>query len=422
MWAVRPRARRVCHDGAVSTALLLENPHHEADPILREAGVEVRRHPGALEEDALIEALDGVTMLGIRSATHVTERVLEAHPQLEAIGAFCIGTTQIDLRAATQAGVTVFNAPFSNTRSVVELAIGEIIALSRRLTERDHALHEGRWEKSATGAHEIRGRILGIIGYGNIGTQLSVVAEALGMHVIFYDVRERLALGNARRCRSMEEVLRNADVVSLHVDDSPRNTNLFGAKEFAMMRPGSLFLNLSRGFVVDVEALRTNVLEGHIAGAAVDVYPDEPKANGMEFHSTLRGLPNVILTPHVGGSTLEAQFEIGQFVGNKLATFHRNGSTELSVNMPRVALTGAESTRFRVTWVHRNMPGVLALVNQTFAEHGANISGQVLGTAADTGYVITDLSSELPAEALAVLQEMEGTIRLRVLERGPGGH
>ena len=417
MWAPTTAQRGVGQNGAVPTALLLENPHHEADPLLRAAGVEVRRHPGALEEDALIEALDGVDILGIRSATHVTERVLAAHPQLAATGAFCIGTTQIDLRAATQAGVAVFNAPFSNTRSVVELAIGEIIALSRRLTERDRALHEGRWEKSASGAHEVRGRILGIVGYGNIGTQLSVVAEALGMHVIFYDIAEKLALGNARRCRSMEEVIRNADIVSLHVDDSPRNTNLFGAKEFAMMRPGTLFLNLSRGFVVDVDALRAHLLDGHIGGAAVDVYPDEPKANGMEFHSSLRGLPNVILTPHVGGSTLEAQFEIGQFVGNKLASFHRNGSTELSVNMPRVALPATDETRYRVTWVHRNMPGVLALVNQTFAEHGANISGQVLGTASDTGYMITDLSSELPAEALAALEEMEGTVRLRVMER-----
>lgn len=401
----------------MSKALLLENPHVEADPLLEGVGLDVHRHPGALEEDDLIDALRGVRILGIRSATTVTARAIAANPQLEAIGAFCIGTNQVDLRAASRHGVAVFNAPFSNTRSVVELAIGEIIALMRRLTERDRALHFGVWEKSASGAHEVRGLTLGIIGYGNIGTQLSVVAEALGMRVLFYDTAERLALGNAKRCRSMSEVLRNSDIVSLHVDGKARNAGLFGAREFAQMRRGAIFLNLSRGFVVDTAALRANIIDGHIAGAAVDVFPDEPRRNGDAFESELRGLPNVILTPHIGGSTQEAQESIAQFVGNKLATYVRTASTDMSVNLPRLTLDPSENTRFRLAYVHRNTPGVLALVNQAFAEHGANIEGQILGTAGETGYMITDLSSQLPDEVLEALRGMDDTIRLRVLER-----
>lgn len=398
-------------------ALLLENPHTETDPLLHAVGLDVERHPGALDEDDLIEALHGVRVLGIRSNTTVTARVLAAHPQLEAIGAFCIGTNQIDLRAASRHGVAVFNAPFSNTRSVVELAICEIIALLRRLTERDRALHFGVWEKSASGAHEVRGRTLGIIGYGNIGTQLSVVAEALGMRVLFYDVAERLALGNAKRCRSMAEVLRNSDIVSLHVDGTTRNAGLFGAREFSQMRRGAIFLNLSRGFVVDTAALRDHIMDGHIAGAAVDVFSEEPNRNGAPFESELRGLPNVILTPHIGGSTQEAQESIGQFVGAKLASYIRDASTDMSVNLPRLKLEPSDNTRYRLAYVHRNTPGVLALVNQSFAEHGANIEGQILGTAGEIGYMITDLGSQLPAEALAALRGMEDTIRLRVLER-----
>jgi len=403
----------------VATALLLENPHPDADPQLQSVGLTTARHPGALDEDELIEALAGVRVLGIRSKTTVSARVLAANPQLEAIGAFCIGTNQVDLKAAARQGVAVFNAPYSNTRSVVELAIGEIIALMRRLTERDRALHFGVWEKSASGSHEVRGRTLGIIGYGSIGTQLSVVAEALGMRVLYYDVVERLALGNAKRARSISEVLRNSDVVSLHVDGRAGNAGLFGAKEFAQMKPGALFLNLSRGFVVDTTALRQNIIDGHIAGAAVDVFPEEPKRNGDPFESELRGLPNVILTPHIGGSTQEAQVAIGQFVGSKLASYIRTGSTDMSVNLPRLTLEPSESTRFRCAYVHRNTPGVLALVNQTFAEHGANIEGQILGTAGEIGYMITDLGTDLPAEALAALRGMEDTIRLRVLTRMP---
>ncbi|MDN5558512.1 MAG: phosphoglycerate dehydrogenase, partial [Ruaniaceae bacterium] len=332
-------------------ALLLENPHRDADPLLARVGLEIARHPGALVEDALIEALDGVRVLGIRSATKVTARVLANAPHLEAVGAFCIGTTQIDLQAAARRGIAVFNAPYSNTRSVVELAIAEIIALLRRLTERDRALHAGRWEKSASGAHEVRGRTLGIVGYGNIGAQLSVLAEALGMRVIFFDIADKLALGNAQRCSTISELLREADIVSLHVDDRAANRGLFGAPEFGLMKPGAIFLNLSRGFVVDNNALRGAILDGHISGAALDVFPEEPNANGEEFRSSLRGLPNVILTPHIGGSTLEAQEAIGAFVGGKLANYVSNANTDLSVTLPSLTLPSNEHAIQRVAYV-----------------------------------------------------------------------
>ncbi|MBD8060838.1 phosphoglycerate dehydrogenase [Oceanitalea stevensii] len=399
-------------------ALLLENPHENADAALESAGLEVVRHTGAMDEDELIAALDGVQVLGIRSKTTVTRRVLEAAPDLLTVGAFCIGTNQVDLAAAAHRGVAVFNAPFSNTRSVVELTLGEIIALNRRLTVQDRALHEGRWDKSAAGSHEVRGRTLGIVGYGNIGTQLSVLAEALGMRVVFYDTAEKLALGNARRMGSLEELLEIADVVTLHVDGRAGNAGMFGRAQFERMRPGAIFLNLSRGFLVDYAALRERVLAGAIAGAAVDVFPEEPKRNGDPFDSELRGLPNVILTPHVGGSTEEAQEGIGAFVSNKLASYLLDGTTTMSVNVPPLALDRAQTARYRVTYLHRNTPGALALVNQAFAESGANIEGQILGTRGDLGYVVTDIGGELPDEARVALDEVPDTIRLRVLLAG----
>ena len=401
----------------MARALLLENPHNNADSALAAAGLDVVRHPGALDEDELIDALDGVDVLGIRSATNVTERVLAARPGLVAIGAFCIGTNQVDLKAAARRGIAVFNAPFSNTRSVVELAVAEIISLTRRLTVRDKALHAGVWDKSATGSHEVRGRTLGIVGYGNIGTQLSVVAEALGMRVVFYDTAEKLALGNAQRMGSLAELLAVADVVTLHVDGREGNAGMFGAEQFGQMKHGAAFLNLSRGFLVDYGALREKILDGSLTGAAVDVFPAEPKRTGDAFDSELRGLPNVILTPHVGGSTQEAQESIGHFVSGKLSKYLRTGSTDLSVNLPRLTLEPSEAARYRVAFVHRNTPGVLALVNQTFAEHGANIEGQILGTRGEIGYVVTDIGTELPREAVEAVREMEDTLRLRVMVR-----
>jgi D-3-phosphoglycerate dehydrogenase / 2-oxoglutarate reductase len=395
-------------------ALLLENIHPEAVGLLEDAGLEVIRRPSALGESDLAAALPGVAVLGIRSKTRLSAEVLAAAPDLLAVGAFCIGTDQIDLAAASALGVAVFNAPYSNTRSVVELTLAEIIALTRRLTEKDGAMHRGVWDKTATGAHEVRGRTLGIVGYGNIGAQLSVVSEALGMRVVYYDTADKLALGNARRCISMSELLEVSDVVSLHVDGRPSNSSLFGEKEFSQMRRGALFLNLCRGFVVDHEALRRHLLSGHLAGAAVDVFPDEPQSAGEEFASVLRGVPNVILTPHIGGSTEEAQADIGTFVGAKLAEFVADGATSLSVNLPQVALPPATGSH-RLAYVHSNVPGVLAEINSVLAAHGVNVEAQLLGTRGELGYVLTDIGIDYPDRVIEQLRAMSPTVRLRVL-------
>ena len=395
-------------------ALLLENIHPDAIARLTKAGYEVETRNGALSEDELIEALPGVSLLGIRSRTHVTERVLAGSPDLVAVGAFCIGVNQIDLTAASRCGVAVFNAPFSNTRSVVELVIAEIISLARRLPEKNAKMHLGEWDKSAAGSHEIRGRKLGIVGYGNIGAQLSVLAENLGMSVYFYDIADKLALGNARRCGTLTELLESAETVTLHVDGRPGNSGLFGDAEFAAMQPRSLFLNLSRGFVVDHAALRRSIESGHVAGAAIDVFPEEPKASGEEFTSVLRGLPNVILTPHVGGSTEEAQQDIGEFVAGKLTDYVAAGSASLSVNLPAIALPTAPGAH-RLVHIHQNVPGVLASINRVLADHQVNVEGQMLGTRDEIGYAITDIGSEYSAEVLAQLQAMDVTIRLRTI-------
>jgi len=397
----------------VLRALLLENVHPNSAEILRKAGFDVETRAGALDETELIEALEGVHILGIRSKTSVTEAVIKARPELLVIGAFSIGTNQIDLSAAARYGVAVFNAPYSNTRSVVELALAEIIALTRRVTDYNQALHGGVWNKSADGAHEVRGRTLGIVGYGNIGSQLSVLAENLGMRVVFYDIQERLALGNAQRMNSLEDLLEVADAVTLHVDGRHANRGFFGAAHFAAMRPGSVFLNLSRGFVVDVDALRDALVGGRISGAAVDVFPAEPKKSGDPFDSPLRGLPNVILSPHVGGSTEEAQRAIGEFVATKMRDYLANGSTMLSVNLPNLQL-GSKPTVGRIMLLHRNVPGVLAAVNQVFSAHGANIDGQVLATEGDIGYVVTDISDVTKRGSSQKLMEMPTTIRLRI--------
>jgi D-3-phosphoglycerate dehydrogenase len=395
-------------------ALILEDIHPTAVEVLSAAGCGVTARKGALDEHDLIEALDGVQILGIRSKTTVTDKVLAAAPDLIAIGAFCIGTNQIDVADASRRGIAVFNAPFSNTRSVVELALAEIVALIRRMTDKDRLMHAGTWDKSATGAHEVRGRTVGIVGYGNIGTQLSVLAEALGMRVIFYDTADKLALGNARRCQSLPELLRAADVVTLHVDGREGNAGLFGAPEFDAMRPGALFLNLSRGFVVDYDALRRQLESGRLAGAAVDVFPEEPLAAGDEFVSPLRGLANVILTPHIGGSTEEAQQDIGRFVGAKLTDYLQFGATSLSVNMPSLVLPEV-TNEHRLIHIHRNTPGVLAAINGRLAAGGVNIDAQYLGTRGDLGYVITDVGIELDEDTVGALRGLPETIRLRVL-------
>ena len=396
----------------MTRALLLENPHDVADDIFAKFGIEVTRVTGALSEDDLIDALEGVDYLGLRSKTEVTERVLRARPDLKAIGAFCIGTNQIDLATATEMGVAVFNAPYSNTRSVVELAIGEIIDLSRRVTVKNSRLHRGVWDKSADGAHEVRGHTLGIIGYGNIGTQLSVLAEAMGLNVIFYDAAERLALGNATQMPTMEAVLREADIISVHVDGQESNTNLIGKVEFELMKPGALFINLSRGHVVDVAALHAALVSGHLGGAAIDVFPEEPRANGDPFNSPLATLDNVILTPHIGGSTEEAQYDIGRFVAAKIGEYQSSGSTDMSVNLPNLTMNIGKRSRYRVRLIHRNVPGVMARVNQIFASSEANVDAQILATVDEVGYVLTDISAGLGRAALEELSHLPETVRL----------
>lgn len=368
----------------------------------------------SLGEDDLIEALRGIDFVGIRSNTKMTKRVLDAvGPSLSGIGAFCIGTNQIDLRAASERGVAVFNAPYSNTRSVVELAVAEIIALARRLTVKNSLLHRGVWDKSAKGSHEIRGRTLGIIGYGSIGSQLSIVAEALGMRVLFYDIVDRLALGNAQRVDTLDELLERAETISLHVDGRASNTGFFGEEQFAKMRPRSLFLNLCRGNVVDYAALQRHLASGHIAGAAVDVFASEPKAVGDPFVNELQGMDNVILTPHIGGSTQEAQVDIGRFVAGKLADYGDVGSTVMSVNLPEVSAGACENRR--VVHLHRNVPGVLARLNSALANHNINIGSQTLATKGDIGYVVTDVSGDGINGLVQELSALDETIRVRVL-------
>ncbi|MHB1613974.1 MAG: phosphoglycerate dehydrogenase [Actinomycetes bacterium] len=395
-------------------ALLLENIHPDAAALLSKAGFEVETVPTSLGQDDLAARLPGVHLLGIRSKTEVSARVVEAGHDLLAVGAFCIGTNQIDLAGAAGRGVAVFNAPFSNTRSVVELVIAEIIALTRRLTEKSAALHAGAWDKSAEGAHEVRGRRLGIVGYGNIGSQLSVLAESLGLSVSFYDIADKLALGNARRCASLEELLESSDIVTLHVDGRPGNAGLFGEAQLARMRQDSIFLNLSRGFVVDDRALADRLRSGHLAGAAMDVFPREPAGRGEEFVSELRGLPNVILTPHIGGSTEEAQQDIGGYVAGKLRAYLETGTTTMSVNLPSV-LAEPLGEHHRIAYLHRNVPGVLGRLNSLLGEHGVNVEGQILATRGELGYVLTDVAREYDPQVLDALGDRPETVRLRVL-------
>ena len=394
-------------------ALLLENVHPDAVTFLAGAGIEVRTEPGALEGADLIAAVRDVQLLGIRSKTQLSAEVLDAAPGLLAVGAFCIGTNQIDLASATAAGVAVFNAPYSNTRSVVELAIAEMIALTRRLTEKNRALHGGVWDKSASGAHEMRGRTLGIVGYGNIGSQLSVLAEALGMHVVCFDTAEKLMLGNARACATLDELLAVSDIVTLHVDGRPGNAGMFGAAQLARMKPGAVFLNLSRGFVLDNGALSDALASGRLAGAAIDVFPSEPLHQGDPFESALCGLPNVILTPHIAGSTEEAQQDIGRFVSAKLRDYLAEGTTTLSVNLPPIALPRSPGS-CRLALLHDNTPGVLADVNGLLGDLEVNVEGQVLATHGEVGYLLTDIAADHPAELVEKIAAMPHTRRLRL--------
>ncbi len=394
--------------------LLLENVHPVALEMMRAEGFNVENYPAGLDEDELCEKIKNVSVLGIRSKTQVTAKVLDHANRLMMVGAFCIGTNQIDLKAASKKGIAVFNAPFSNTRSVVELAIAEIIMLIRNIPDKSAKMHLGKWDKSAKGSFEIRGKKLGIIGYGNIGAQLSVLAENMGMKVYYYDREEKLALGNATKCKSMRELLELADVITLHVDGREANTKIIGEQEFRLMKNGVIFLNLSRGHVVDVKALRENILSGKVAGCSVDVYPHEPISNEEEFISELRGLPNTILTPHIGGSTAEAQENIGNFVPGKMMDYINTGSTSNSVNFPNLTLPTLENAH-RLIHIHNNVPGILAKINLVLADHGINIAGQYLKTTESIGYVITDINKDYDKDVIKKMRAIENTIKFRVL-------
>lgn len=395
--------------------LLLEGVHQNAIDTLNAAGyTNIDYRKTALEGDELKEAIQDAHFVGIRSRTQLTEEVIESANKLIAIGCFCIGTNQVDLKAAMARGIPVFNAPYSNTRSVAELVLAQAILLLRRVPEKNMVCHRGGWDKSAVGSFETRGKTLGIVGYGSIGSQLSVIAESLGMHVIYYDVVTKLPLGNARQVGSMGELLSNADVVSLHVPDVPSTRYFFTKEQFAQMKEGSIFMNAARGTCVVIEDLADALKSGHLGGAAVDVFPKEPKANGEEFQSPLRGLDNVILTPHVGGSTMEAQANIGLEVGEKFVAYSDKGMTLSAVNFPEIALPLTEG-QHRLLHIHKNVPGVLSKINTLFAEQGINIAGQSLMTKGDVGYLVMDVDASASQEALDTLHNVEGTIRVRVL-------
>jgi D-3-phosphoglycerate dehydrogenase / 2-oxoglutarate reductase len=390
--------------------LLLENISGVAKTRFVEVGFEVENLPSALNEAQLGDKLKDVALLGIRSKTNITPTALAAASSLLAMGAFCIGVDQIDRAACSSRGIAVFNDPHSNSRSVAELALGEIVMLVRRTFAASTELHRGIWNKSAAGCHEVRGLVLGIVGYGRIGSQLSDLAEAVGMRVIFSDVTDVLARGNAKR-HTFEEVLQQGDIVTLHVDGKPRNRNLFGKEEFQLMKPGACFLNLSRGFVVDHDALASCIQSGRISGAAVDVFPNEPEGKGP-FNSSLQDLPNVILTPHIGGSTEEAQQNIGQFVSSRLVDYLQTGNTMLSVNLPHCQLEH-DPKSYRLTHIHQNMPGMLFAVNEVLAKRGINIERQVLDTRGDLGYAIYDINRPCDRELLSDLERIPHTIRVR---------
>ena len=394
--------------------LLLEDVHAAGAAVLEREGFHVMTFRAALGEEELIKRIKDVALLGVRSKTVVSKAVINAAPKLLCVGAFCIGTEQIALSECSSRGIAVFNAPYSNTRSVVELALGEIIMLMRRTFESSAALHQGKWNKSAGGSHEVRGKRLGIVGYGNIGSQLSVLAESLGLEVYYFDIAEKLALGNAKRCKSLMELLKSVDIVSLHIDGRRENDKLISKKELSTLKRGAVLLNLSRGKVVDLDALADAIKSGHIAGAAVDVFPHEPASNLDPFSSPLCGIPSVILSPHVGGSTLEAQRAISEYVAERFCAFINSGESSGSVNIPTIQPTALRRGN-RMLHLHRNVPGVLAGINSIFGRRKINILAQQLRTNEELGYVITDVSRRYSKETLDELKAIPGTIRLRVL-------
>jgi D-3-phosphoglycerate dehydrogenase / 2-oxoglutarate reductase len=397
--------------------LLLEGIHPTAGDVLTQDGyTTVKSLPKSLAGDALQAALKDVHFLGIRSRTELTAEVLDAAPKLTAIGCFCIGTNQVDLAAAAKRGIPVFNAPYSNTRSVAELVLGEIIMLLRGIPAKNALVHRGGWTKSAEGSVEVRGKTLGIVGYGHIGTQLGILAEHIGMRVVYFDLSGKLPLGNARPVTKLAQLLAMSDVVSLHVPENASTRNLIGRAQLAQMKPGSHLVNAARGTVVDIDALADALGRGHLAGAAVDVFPVEPKGNDEEFHSPLRGFDQVLLTPHIGGSTVEAQANIGTEVAEKLTRYSDNGSTITAVNFPEVNLPEHSGTgKCRLLHIHRNVPGVLAHINERFSRHRVNISAQYLQTTEHLGYCVMDVDTAASQVAIDELQSVPGTIRARVL-------
>jgi len=395
--------------------VLLEGIHASAvDALVADGYSQVVTAPKALAGKELADAIADAHFLGIRSRTQLTAKVIEQAGKLTAIGAFCIGTNQIDLRAAMLRGVPVFNAPFSNTRSVAELVLAEIVMLMRGIPHKNAVLHRGGWVKSAAGSYEVRGKTLGIVGYGHIGTQIGVLAEHLGMQVVFHDIEAKLTLGNARQLASLDDVLQSSDVVSLHVPETPATQDMIGERELSLMKPGSHLINASRGTVVVIDALADALQRGHLAGAAIDVFPIEPQGNDAGFESPLVRFDNVILTPHIGGSTAEAQANIGKEVAAKLLRYSNNGSTVSAVNFPEVALP-EHTGRSRLLHIHRNVPGVMAAVNERFSAAGINIDAQYLRTNEEVGYVVIDVDSDSSAVALESLCAVPGTIRCRIL-------
>jgi D-3-phosphoglycerate dehydrogenase / 2-oxoglutarate reductase len=395
--------------------LLLENISDSAvDEFTKSGYVQVRRLNGALTEDQLIKAVKGVHLMGIRSKTQITRNVIEAANKLLAVGCFCIGVNQVDLKAATEAGVAVFNAPYSNTRSVAELIIGLSVILIRKIAEKNNAAHKGVWLKDAKGSYELRGKTLGIIGYGNIGSQVSIMAEALGMNVAYYDIATKLPHGNAKQVRDLRELLSQSNIVTLHVPSNPTTKNMISADTLKSFRKGAILLNYSRGDVVDLKALKKMLESGKLAGAAIDVFPQEPEKNGDKFSSDLQNIPNVILTPHIGGSTEEAQANIGLDVTHKLIKYLELGTSEGSHTVPPVSLLPQAGTH-RILHIHKNVPGVLGEINSRLSSHGINIVGQYLNTNPDIGYVILDVESKLSKEAFGLLKDVPGTLKSRIV-------
>ena len=394
--------------------LLLENIHPVAAAAFAAEGFHVETVKGALPEAELVEKVRDVHVLGIRSKTHVTPKVIDAGRRLLAVGAFCIGTNQISTAHATRCGVPAFNAPFSNTRSVAELIIAEIVMLSRHLGDRLREVHAGQWRKVAVGSHEVRGHTIGIVGYGHIGSQIGVLAEAFGMRVVFYDIAAKLPMGNNRACATLEEVLAQSDFVTLHVPETPQTKNMIGPAELAAMKPGACLLNASRGTVVQIDALAAALRSGHLGGAAVDVYPSEPESNSDGFESDLRGLANVILTPHIGGSTEEAQEAIGKEVSAALMKYINTGATTGSVNFPLVELAMSKGAH-RILNIHRNVPGVLRDINKIVSDRSANIRAQLLSTDPDIGYLIMDLDQDVSQDVKKAIAELPTSIKTRIL-------